>query len=147
DRRLSSDVFACEVVTHIIRAGGKRLRPTLLLLCAQFGQTNPSVGVVLATAVEWLHTATLYHDDILDEAEARRHRVAVNRMWGNRIAAFGGNLLYARAAEEFAKAGDTFNRCFSAAVLSLWQGQMFEIMHAFDYELDETQYLDIIQKK
>jgi heptaprenyl diphosphate synthase len=136
-----------DVSTHLIRGGGKRLRPALLLICARLGGGTPSEAIELACAVEWLHTATLYHDDIMDRADERRHRPSANARWGNRVAGFTANVLYARSAMEFARAGDAVNRSFSRAVMALCQGQNAELQSAYDVEVSEAQYIRTIEQK
>ena len=150
--RLSSCVavdhfYVNDVCGHLIRAGGKGLRPSLLLLSAEFGDHKVSGLVDLAVAVELLHVATLYHDDIIDEASYRRHQPSANLLWGNRAAAFAGTYLFSRAIGIFAMAGSEVNRIVTTAVADLWYGQSQESERVFDLDMDEESYLKIIENK
>jgi heptaprenyl diphosphate synthase len=147
DRLAALDPSVAEVTTYLLRGKGKRLRPALLLSCAAFGSLNRAEVTALAAAVEWFHTATLYHDDIMDSACARRYQASANQQWGNRTATFAGNYLYARAAQVFADCGDPVNRIFSQAVCEVWRGQMLEMAGTFDVEVAASHYLQAIEKK
>lgn len=94
------------ITQHLIHMGGKRLRPTLLLLAAQFG---PAPGRELkraAVAMEFLHVASLYHDDVMDRARMRRGAPSANALWGNLLAVCGGTFLFARATQILTALGD-----------------------------------------
>lgn len=88
---------AAEVAEHLIVRGGKRLRPALLLLAGQFGSADVRALTRAAVAMELLHVASLYHDDVMDRAATRRGAATANARWGNLLAASGGTLLFARA--------------------------------------------------
>lgn len=135
------------VCRHLIEAGGKRLRPLLLLLAARSGQQASAHTIVSAAAVELLHLATLYHDDVVDQAATRRGVVSVNARWGNQTAAFAGGFLFARAAELFAEAGDEANRMAAAAVAELWHGQMAELEGVYNLDLDAPRFLEVVGQK
>lgn len=96
-----------EVATHLLRAGGKRLRPALVLLCARLGRFELDRLVPVAAATELIHMATLIHDDILDGAELRRGRPTVHTRWNVPVAVLAGDLLFAEAFSELARTGDT----------------------------------------
>jgi heptaprenyl diphosphate synthase len=136
-----------EVATYLARGGGKRFRPALLLICAHLGSSFKPEAIGLAAAIEWLHTATLYHDDVMDEADQRRFRASANHLWGNRMAVIAGSYLYARAAMLFTGSGAPVSRIFSETALDVWQGQMLETEITFNPDVDEKRYLTAIEKK
>jgi heptaprenyl diphosphate synthase len=136
-----------EVCGHVVRAGGKRLRPALVLLAAEFGDpTRPHV-LTMAVAVELLHAATLYHDDIVDETAARRGRPSANARWGSLVAAYAGAYLLSRAMELFAAGGDEADELVSDSVARVWKGQMEELESVDTLDLDEGRLLGVIERK
>jgi octaprenyl-diphosphate synthase len=96
--RLQSEVSMIpELARHLIAAGGKRIRPTLTLLSARLAGHEGDRHVGLATAVEFIHTATLLHDDVVDESDLRRGRSTANALWGNKAPVLVGDFLFSRA--------------------------------------------------
>jgi heptaprenyl diphosphate synthase len=142
-----ADPFVHEIGTHLIRGGGKRLRPALTLLAVRCGTAAPAERISVSVAMELLHVATLYHDDVVDEASARRGVPSVNARWGNRAATFAGTYLFALATERFAAAGDAVNQSVSAAVARLWEGQTRERDSVYRLDLEEQDYFEIIERK
>jgi heptaprenyl diphosphate synthase len=136
-----------DITTHLLQAGGKRVRPTLLLLASDLGDIGRPGVVDAAVAVELLHLATLYHDDVEDGADRRRGVASANRVFGNRLAVFGGSFLFGRAMELFATLGDDVSRSASEAALALWRGQTLEAEHAFDLRLTRDTYFEIVEAK
>ena len=101
-----SDVpFITEAAQHLVRAGGKRFRPLLVMLSAQFGDPDAPGVVPSAVVVELTHLATLYHDDVMDEADVRRGVDSANTRWGNSVAVLTGDFLFARASHILADLG------------------------------------------
>lgn len=143
----SEDRLVAAVCGDHVRHGGKRLRPALLLLTARLGGHGPSGATGLAAALELLHTGTLFHDDIVDEAATRRFRPSANARWGNSMAVAAGGFLLSRAMQLFAAAGDDINRCVGEAVRRVCRGQMLELQHAGDLDLSESHYFTIIADK
>ena len=141
------DPFVSEVCSYLFKSRGKRLRPALLLLAAQFGKADNPDTLSTAAAVELLHLATLYHDDIIDESSNRRCRLTVNSRWGNRVAVFAGTYLFAKANELLAAAGDEINQAASRAVNNVWQGQMQEVENVYNLDLEEKSFFNIIEQK
>lgn len=141
------DALVPAVCAHLVKAGGKRLRPTLLLIAARVGPRTSPHQISAAAGVELLHLATLYHDDIVDQAESRRGVPSANARWGNGVAAFAGGYLLARATELFALAGDETNRLASEAAAKLWKGQMEEAEGVYDLDLDEQRFLGVVERK
>ena len=102
-----------EAATHLAKAGGKRFRPMFAILAAQFGPDPGSRDVITAaTVVEMIHLATLYHDDVMDEAPMRRGAQSANARWTNSIAILSGDFLFARASRPVSTLGPT--RCGSS---------------------------------
>ena len=95
----SDEQFITEAAAHLLNAGGKRFRPMLVMVCAEFGDpTHPDV-MPAGTAVELTHLATLYHDDVMDEASMRRGAESANHRWDNSLAILVGDYLFAHASE------------------------------------------------
>jgi geranylgeranyl pyrophosphate synthase len=143
----TADGAAAEVAVHLIARGGKRLRPALLLLAGQFGSANPALLTRAAVAMELLHVASLYHDDVMDRATTRRGAASANSLWGNLLAASGGTLLFARAVGLLASLGDEANRLAGAASVRLCTGQLQEVENAYDVDISEEDHLAILERK
>ena len=97
--------FVSETSRHLVVAGGKRFRPLLVLLAAEFGDPNAPGVVPAAVVVELTHLATLYHDDVMDEATMRRGATSANARWDNTVAILTGDFLFARASQILADLG------------------------------------------
>ena len=144
----SGDAFLNEVTTHLIDAGGKRLRPSLALAAATGGRGGATAddrqgGV----AVELVHLASLYHDDVMDEATMRRNVESVNARWGNLVAIVAGDFLLARSAEIAASLGTEIAALLARTLGLLCEGQVAEVRAAFQVERTEAQYVDAIAGK
>jgi heptaprenyl diphosphate synthase len=122
----SPDPLIDEAAAHLVRAGGKRFRPLTVSLCAQLG--DPTRPELLSSAVlmELTHLATLYHDDVMDEAPLRRGAASANSRWSNRIAVYVGDFLLARAAQMAAGLGDEAVRLQARTLAQLVRGQLAE---------------------
>ena len=140
--------FVQQLVTHAADFRGKRLRPALVLLTAKAcGGTRPS-HPVLAAVVEMIHTATLVHDDILDESSLRRHASTVNAEWGNEAAVLLGDYLFTHAFHLAASLETTLAcRLIGRATNLVCEGEMQQVHHRGDLELDEADYLEIVRGK
>jgi heptaprenyl diphosphate synthase len=144
----SGDGFLDEVTTHLIAAGGKRLRPSLALAAATGGSHRAtSDDLQGAVAVELVHLASLYHDDVMDEAPVRRNVPSVNARWGNLIAIVAGDFLLARSAEIAASLGTEVAGLLAHTLGLLCQGQVTEVRSAFDTERSHDDYLRTIEGK
>ncbi len=135
------------VATALIRRGGKRIRPALVFLAATFGERGDGVQPDLAACVELIHTAALYHDDVVDRAPARRGAPSAQSQAGVAEAMVAGAYLSARAIEIAALAGDAANRMVSTALLELCKGELQELEHAYDLELSPRLHLEILNRK
>ncbi len=142
------DPFLDEVASHLINAGGKRLRPALALTAAAL-RGGPATEEVLqgAVCVELVHLASLYHDDVMDEATRRRNVVSVNGRWGNLVAIVAGDLLLARSAEIAASLGTEVATLIATTLARLCQGQLSEVQAAYRVERTEASYLSTISNK
>lgn len=134
--------------THVLSAGGKRLRPVLVLLTAELcGYSGPR-RIELAAGLELLHTATLLHDDIVDLAEMRRGLPAANAIWGNRRAVLAGDFFYARASSIIIEDGNLeMVESFARTIRLLAEGELLQLERSFDVDVSESHYYDVIDRK
>jgi len=144
----SGDGFLDEVTTHLIAAGGKRLRPSLALAAATGGARQASEDDLAgAVAVELVHLASLYHDDVMDEATMRRNTETVNARFGNLVAIVAGDFLLARSAEIAAALGTEIAGLLANTLARLCEGQVIEVRSAFSLERTEDDYFSAISGK
>jgi heptaprenyl diphosphate synthase len=136
-----------EMSLHLILRGGKRVRPALLLVAARFGEDDNSPILRAAAAMELLHIASLYHDDVVDRASLRRGGSTANSQWGNRVAAVAGTYLFARACAIIGSLDDNVNETTSTAITRLCTGQLQEIENAYNLDLTESDHLNILAGK
>jgi len=145
---VTGDAFLDEVTTHLLAAGGKRLRPVLALATATSGTRDASREDLLgAVAVELVHLASLYHDDVMDEATVRRNVESVNARFGNLVAIVAGDFLLARSAEIAAGLGVEIAALLAATLGELCQGQVAEVRAAFRIDRSEDEYSNAIAGK
>ncbi len=147
--RLSSDVALInQLGGYIIAAGGKRLRPLLVLLSARaLGYTGPH-HVRLAAVVEFIHTATLLHDDVVDDSGLRRGRATANNLWGNGAAVLVGDFLYSRAFEMMVEVNNMrIMDILASTTNTIARGEVMQLMHCHDPEISEERYFDVIHSK
>jgi heptaprenyl diphosphate synthase len=145
---VTGDGFLDEVTTHLLAAGGKRLRPVLALATATSGAQPASREDLLgAVAVELVHLASLYHDDVMDEATMRRNVESVNARFGNLVAIVAGDFLLARSAEIAAGLGTEIARLLATTLGELCQGQVAEVRAAFQVGRTEDDYSNAIAGK
>ncbi|MEO3755986.1 polyprenyl synthetase family protein [Streptomyces sp. B6B3] len=143
-----SDVpFLTETAQHLVRAGGKRFRPLLTLLASRFGDPDAPGVVPAAVVVELTHLATLYHDDIMDEAEVRRGVPSANANWDNSVAVLTGDFLFARASAIVAELGPQAVRIQAEAFGRLVTGQMQETSGPRPGQDPVGHYLDVVAGK
>ncbi|MFD7897972.1 polyprenyl synthetase family protein [Streptomyces sp. NPDC059568] len=139
--------FITEAAQHLVRAGGKRFRPLLVMLAAQFGDPYAPGVVPAAVVVELTHLATLYHDDVMDVAEVRRGVDSANARWGNSVAVLTGDFLFARASHILADLGPEAVRVQAEAFERLVTGQILETAGPRDGRDPVDHYLDVIGGK
>jgi heptaprenyl diphosphate synthase len=147
DEVKSSDSFVSEAAAHLVAAGGKRFRPLVTLLASQFGDPAAPGVVPAAVVVELTHLATLYHDDVMDEAQLRRGADSANSRWGNTIAILTGDFLFARASDILADLGPEAVRLQARTFERLVHGQIRETVgpNATDDPVDH--YLRVVADK
>lgn len=147
--RLTSDVpLVREVAQYIISAGGKRLRPALLLLISGALESLHPQRHVLAAVVEFIHTATLLHDDVVDESTLRRGRETANERFGNAASVLVGDFLYSRAFQMMVDVDNMrVMQVLSEATNVIAEGEVMQLMNMHDASLDETAYLRVIRSK
>lgn len=147
--RLTTEVpLVREVAQYIISAGGKRLRPALLLLISgALGCQNPDRHT-LAAVVEFIHTATLLHDDVVDESTLRRGRETANERFGNAASVLVGDFLYSRAFQMMVDVNQMrVMQVLSEATNVIAEGEVLQLMNMHDASLDEAAYLRVIRSK
>ncbi|MEY4268784.1 MAG: hypothetical protein RIS90_3319, partial [Pseudomonadota bacterium] len=148
-QRLSSGVPLVSQVSHyIIGAGGKRLRPALLLLSAGALGCREGQRFSLAAVVEFIHTATLLHDDVVDDSALRRGNATANETFGNPASVLVGDFLYSRAFQMMVEAGDMrIMAVLADATNVIAEGEVLQLMNMHNAELDEAGYLQVIRSK
>ncbi|MFE9920092.1 polyprenyl synthetase family protein [Streptomyces sp. NPDC005774] len=139
--------FITEAAQHLVRAGGKRFRPLLVMLSAQFGDPYAPGVVPSAVVVELTHLATLYHDDVMDAAAVRRGVPSANTRWGNSVAVLTGDFLFARASHILADLGPEAVRVQAEAFERLVTGQILETAGPQDGRDPVDHYLDVLSGK
>ena len=148
-QRLDSAVpLVGQVSQYIIAAGGKRLRPAILLLmCGALGFRGPE-RFTLAAVVEFIHTATLLHDDVVDESTLRRGNATANETFGNPASVLVGDFLYSRAFQMMVDVGEMrIMQILADATNVIAEGEVLQLMNMHDASLDETSYLHVIRSK
>ena len=147
----ADDRFLGEAAGHLLKAGGKRLRPTLSLCSAYaiHGAEAPAAdeAVTGGAAVELVHVGSLYHDDVIDEAETRRGVPSVNARWSNIVAILAGDYLLAQASALAASLGADVAALLAATIGELCRGQVLELQYLFDADRTEDAYLSAIEGK
>ncbi|GIU84788.1 MAG: geranylgeranyl pyrophosphate synthase [Acidimicrobiales bacterium] len=149
----SEDDFLTEVASHLIHAGGKRLRPAFAVAAAHCHQSEIGAGSEseriwsAAVSVELVHLGSLYHDDVMDDAVTRRRVESVNARWGNLRAILAGDFLLARASELAAGLGDGIAGMLAGTIARLCEGQIRELQDAFNVDRTEQGYFRSIEGK
>lgn len=143
----SQNEFLTEIAQHLLGAGGKRYRPLLAQVAAELGPGDDDGPVEAGVAVELVHVGSLYHDDVIDEAESRRRVVSVNANWSNTVAILGGDFLLARASEVAAPLGREAVELLSQTYAALCEGQILELQLGDDLEHRADRYYRVIELK
>ncbi len=148
DRLHSQVALVDQVATYIIHSGGKRLRPLLVLLAARACGYEGTRHIEGAAVIEFIHTATLLHDDVVDGSSLRRGRETANEVFGNATSVLVGDFLYSRAFQMMV----TLNRMPIMAIMgeatnAIAEGEVLQLMTARDADTTETRYLDVIHRK
>jgi octaprenyl-diphosphate synthase len=147
--QLYSDVPLIQQIAHyIINAGGKRIRPALVLLFANAHGYSNTDHHLLATIVEFIHTATLLHDDVVDESSLRRGRQTANALFGNAASVLVGDFLYSRSFQMMVSIGDMkVMRILADATNVIAEGEVLQLLNMHDPEVTEQRYLQVIRSK
>ena len=144
----SDDPLVDKLVSHAYQLGGKRLRPALLLLAARATGNVNQDHVLLSTVVEMIHTATLVHDDVLDEADLRRHRQTMNALFDNEASVLVGDFLFTHAFALASSLDTTYGcRVIGKATNIVCAGELRQVHSRGNFALSEAEYLDIIEAK
>ncbi len=148
-RRMHSRVpLIPELASHLISAGGKRVRPLLTLGAAKLCGYDGNQHTLLAACVEFIHTATLLHDDVVDESELRRGNATANLLWGNEASVLVGDFLFSRAFQLMVETGSLeILRILAGASATIAEGEVMQLATANDMTTTEDAYLDVISAK
>jgi octaprenyl-diphosphate synthase len=148
ERMRSPVALISQLAGHIVASGGKRLRPMLTLGCARLCGYRGSRHIRLAAAVEFIHTATLLHDDVVDASDLRRGRDTANAVWGNKPAVLVGDFVFSRSFELMVEDGSLrILEILSRASSVIAEGEVLQLMTQNDLQTTEAAYLDVIQAK
>ncbi len=147
--RLQSDVvLISQLGNHIVNSGGKRLRPILLLIASRALGYRGEAHLLLAAIVEFIHTATLLHDDVVDASELRRGQSTANAIWGNEASVLVGDFLYSRAFEMMVEVDSMrVMEILSHATNTIAKGEVQQLLNCHDPDTTEERYLEVIHNK
>jgi octaprenyl-diphosphate synthase len=149
DKYLTSEVkLIPEVAHHLIDSGGKRFRPLLLLISSRLCTYNGDHRFPMAAVMEFIHTATLLHDDVIDQAIIRRGKTSANNIWGNAASVLVGDFLYSKAFKLLSEIGNmAIIKLISGITNIMSEGEVFQLVKCGDVNITEEEYLTIIEKK
>ena len=148
ERMQSPIALIPQLAGHLVASGGKRLRPVLTLASARLCGHKGERAAKLAACVEFIHTATLLHDDVVDESNLRRGKPSANAVWGNKPSVLVGDFLFSRSFELMVEDGSLdVLRILSHASAVIAEGEVHQLITANDTETSETAYLEVIQGK
>jgi octaprenyl-diphosphate synthase len=148
-RTLASEVpLVNEVTQHLLTSGGKRIRPLLLLMTTRLCGPITEEAILLAALIEAVHTATLLHDDVIDEAEVRRGGKAVRSVWGNQISILIGDYLYSKTVcQAVGLKNQEINETLAEACRKMSEGEILQLSHHENWQVTEEEYLRIVGLK
>lgn len=146
---LQSDVALInQIGAYIVHSGGKRLRPMIVLMAARACDYDGGRHIDLATIIEFIHTATLLHDDVVDGSELRRNQETANAVWGNEASVLVGDFLYSRAFEMMVSVGEMqVMDILSHATNRIAEGEVLQLLNVHNPDTSETEYMEVIQRK
>ena len=148
DRLASRVSLINDISGHIIQAGGKRLRPATTLLAAGAAGQLDNRAHTLAAVVEFIHTATLLHDDVVDHTNLRRGRITANAQWSNSAAVLSGDFLYSRAFQMMVDVGEmAVMQVMADTTNAIAEGEVLQLLNARDPGVDEARYFKVIELK
>ncbi len=148
-QRLASDVVLINrIADHIIASGGKRLRPMLHVLAAGAAGYRGEQQIKLAAVIEFIHTSTLLHDDVVDESDLRRGRKTANALWGNAASVLVGDFLYSRSFQLMVELDDMrIMRILADTTNTIAEGEVLQLLNIGNADVDEAAYLAVIERK
>lgn len=149
EKHLASDVkLISQVGKYVLSSGGKRIRPMLLLLSSRLCGYQGDKHIELASVVEFIHTATLLHDDVVDSASLRRGNRSANSVWGNQASVLVGDFLFAKSFSVMV-GSDSLKilKILSDTTTQLAEGEILQLINTCDLEVDETRYLQVVRDK
>lgn len=148
-KELTSDVLLInQIGKYIVNSGGKRLRPVLLLLSAKALNYRGNHHLILAAVIEFIHTATLLHDDVVDESDLRRGRNTVNAVWGNAASVLVGDFLLSRTFEMMVRTGNMrVMDLVSHTTTAIAEGEVLQLLNVHNPATTEAKYLEVISRK
>ena len=133
---------------HTFGSGGKRIRPVVVLLASRLCGYRGPRAIQIATAAEYLHSASLLHDDVVDGAETRRGRPSVNARFGSKLAILVGDFMFARACQTLVEDGDQdILASFAESIRAMAEGEVLQLTRSFDPEITESTYIEVIGGK
>lgn len=147
--RLASDVVLINQIGHyIVNSGGKRLRPLLVLLSARACDYQGQDHLTLAAVIEFIHTSTLLHDDVVDESETRRGNKTANEVWGNAASVLVGDFLYSRSFEMMVEPGlMRVMEIMSETTNVIAEGEVLQLLNCHDADTTTERYMEVIHRK
>lgn len=146
---LESDVFLIRKVgEYVLASGGKRIRPALLLLAAKLCGYTGDRHVPLASVIEFIHTATLLHDDVVDNAHLRRGNASANEVWGNEASVLVGDFLFSKSFSLMVDAGDLrVLKVMSNATTIIAEGEVLQLICTSDLDITQERYIEVVKSK
>lgn len=139
---------SAEILEHLFESGGKRVRPTLFFLCSKLFNYRGDHLLPIAAVTEFVHTASLLHDDVIDDSTLRRNKPTANSLWGDESAVLVGDLIYARASELMAATGDMeIVNLFARAIRLMSEGELIQLENLFSFDIDRETYFRILEYK
>ncbi len=148
-KNLASDVqLISQVGNYVLSSGGKRFRPMLLLLCSRLCNYRGDKHIELAAVIEFIHTSTLLHDDVVDSATLRRGNRSANSVWGNQASVLVGDFLFAKSFSVMVGSGSLkILKILSDTTTQLAEGEILQLLNTCDLEVDEPRYLQVVRDK
>ncbi len=148
-KNLASDVhLISQVGNYVLSSGGKRFRPMLLLLCSRLCNYPGDKHIELAAVIEFIHTSTLLHDDVVDSATLRRGNRSANSVWGNQASVLVGDFLFAKSFSVMVGSGSLkILQILSDTTTQLAEGEILQLINTCDLEVDEPRYLQVVRDK
>ena len=149
EKNLASEVALIPVIgRYILKSGGKRIRPLLLILSARLAGYRGERAVPLAAIMEFIHTATLLHDDVVDNANLRRGQESANMVWGNSASVLVGDFLFSKSFSLLTRHGDMeILRAVSDATTMMAEGEVLQLVKTCDLTISETEYFEVVINK